>query len=162
MDTSLVLNALHRAFQTHRPTPGLILHSDRGSQYCSGAYQQAVASYQMVCSMSRTGNCYDNAPMESFWSVLKNELVYRKVFESHAQAIRDISEYIEIFYNRQRRQAVLGYLSLAVFARRFKNLGWQRPHSLASEFDDLSQHGQVSGIAFERRVCYDAPCSKSP
>lgn len=120
MDVSLVLNALHKAFQTHRPAPGLMLHSDRGSQYCSRAYQQAVAAYHMECSMSRKGNCYDNAPMESFWGVLKNELVYRKVYGSHAEAIRDISEYIEIFYNRQRRQAALGYLSPADFAGRVR------------------------------------------
>lgn len=117
MNASLVLNALHKAFQTHRPFPGLMLHSDRGSQYCSHEYQQAVTTYRMVCSMSRKGDCYDNAPMESFWGVLKNELVYRKTYGSHAEAIRDISEYIEIFYNRQRRQAALGYLSPAAFAR---------------------------------------------
>jgi transposase InsO family protein len=68
-------------------------------------------------SRIRKGNCYDNAPMESFWGLLKNELVHRKSYNSQAEAITDVTEYIEVFYNRQRRQAALGYLSPAVFAR---------------------------------------------
>ena len=71
----------------------------------------------MICSMSRKGNCYDNAPMESFWGLLKTELVYRRRYDSHTEAIRDITEYIEIFDNRQRRQAALGYLSPTAFVR---------------------------------------------
>ena len=120
MDTDLVMDALHNAFHAHRPLPGLTLHSDRGSQYCSRAYQERVGKYRMICSMSRTGNCYDNAPMESFWGLLKTELVHRRRYDSHAEAIRDITEYIEIFYNRQRRQAALGYLSPAAFARKLQ------------------------------------------
>ena len=72
----------------------------------------------MVCSMSRKGDCYDNAPMESFWGLLKTELLHRRRYASHAQATCDITEYIEMFYNRQRRQAALGYLSPAAFARK--------------------------------------------
>ncbi|MEG6594207.1 IS3 family transposase, partial [Desulfovibrio sp. 1188_IL3213] len=83
-------------------------HSDRGSQYCSAAYQERLRSYGLVCSMSKKGDCYDNAPMESFCGLLKNELVHRKSYRSQAEAITDISEYIEVFYNRQRRQAALG------------------------------------------------------
>ena len=120
MDTGLVTKALHNAFHTHRPLPGLTLHSDRGSQYCSHAYQEKIKKYRMVCSMSRKGNCYDNAPMESFWGLLKTELVYRRRYENHAVASRDITEYIEIFYNRQRRQAALGYLSPAAFVKKLQ------------------------------------------
>jgi putative transposase len=117
MDTGIVLEALTKAMRLHRPPVGLILHSDRGSRYCSGAYQAKLKAYGISCSMSRKGNCYDNAPMESFWGLLKNELVHRKSYNSQAEAIIDVTEYIEVFYNRQRRQAALGYLSPAVFAR---------------------------------------------
>ena len=120
MDTGLVMDALHKAFHAHRPLPGLTLHSDRGSQYCSHAYQEKMAKYRMICSMSRKGDCYDNAPMESFWGLLKTELVHQRRYSNHAEAIRDITEYIEIFYNRQRRQAALGYLSPAAFARKLQ------------------------------------------
>ena len=118
MDSSLVVNALRNAFHTHRPAPGLLLHSDRGSQYCSRIYQEEMGKYRMVCSMSRRGDCCDNAPMESFWGLLKTELVHRRRYGSHAEAISDITEYIAMFYNRQRRQAALGYLSPAAFARK--------------------------------------------
>ncbi len=117
MDTGLVLDALTKAVRLHRPSMGLILHSDRGSQYCSAAYQEKLRTYGLTCSMSRKGDCYDNAPMESFWGLLKNELVHRKNYSSQAEAIIDVTEYIEVFYNRQRRQAVLGYLSPAAFAK---------------------------------------------
>lgn len=118
MDTNLVLTALTRAMQLHRPPSGLILHSDRGSQYCSAAYQEKLKNYGVLCSMSKKGDCYDNAPMESFWGLLKNELVHRRRYATHREAILDISEYIEIFYNRQRRQAALGYLSPAAFIKK--------------------------------------------
>ena len=117
MDTGLVLAALMKAVRFHRPPVGLILHSDRGSQYCSAAYQKKLRAYGLVCSMSKKGDCYDNAPMESFWGLLKNELVHRKSYRSQAEAITDVTEYIEFFYNRQRRQAALGYLSPAAFVR---------------------------------------------
>ncbi len=117
MDTSLVLKALTQAVRFHRPPVGLILHSDRGSQYCSAAYQEKLRAYGLTCSMSRKGDCYDNAPMESFWGLLKNELVHRKNYNSQAEAITDVTAYIEVFYNRQRCQAALGYLSPVAFAR---------------------------------------------
>ena len=117
MDTGLVMAALIKAVCLHRPPVGLILHSDRGSQYCSAAYQKKLRAYGLVCSMSKKGDCYDNAPMESFWGLLKNELVHRKSYSSQAEAIADIAEYIDVFYNRQRRQAALGYLSPAAFVR---------------------------------------------
>jgi len=121
IDTALVVNALRKAFHAHRPAPGLLLHSDRGSQYCSRIYQEKMEKYRMVCSMSRKGDCYDNAPMESFFGLLKTELVRRRQYNSHSEAMRDITEYIEIFYNRQRRQAALGYLSPAAFARKARD-----------------------------------------
>ena len=120
MDSTLVMNAFYNAFHSHRPLPGLMLHSDRGSQYCSRAYQEKIKKYQMICSMSRKGDCYDNAPMESFWGLLKTEIVHRRRYVGHAEAIRDITEYIEIFNNRQRRQAVLGYLSPVAFSQKLQ------------------------------------------
>ena len=101
------------------PEAGLIHHSDRGSQYCSLDYVKHLGRFNMRVSMSRKGNCYDNAPMESFWGTLKNELVYHQRYTTREQAIREIAEYIEIFYNRQRRQKRLGYLSPAVYERQF-------------------------------------------
>ena len=116
---SLVSQALEQAFQTRHPQPGLICHSDRGSQYCAGDYQQRLHQHGCQPSMSRRGNCYDNAPMESFWGTLKTELVHQNRFETRQQAILQITEYIELFYNRQRLQARLGYLSPAAFEQRF-------------------------------------------
>jgi len=106
---SLVSQAVEQAIQTRRPQPGLICHSDRGSQYCAGNYRRYLHQHGLQSSMSRRGNCYDNAPMESFWGALKTELVYQNRFETRQQAIAQITEYIELFYNRQRLQARLGY-----------------------------------------------------
>ena len=114
----LVSRALFGAVAHKRPPPGLIHHSDRGSQYCAHDYRRLLLQFQMQCSMSRKGNCYDNAPMESFWGTLKNELVHHRRYETRAQAVCEITEYIEIFYNRQRRHSKLGYLAPAVFAQK--------------------------------------------
>jgi len=122
MTQELVSQALFRAVQQKRPPPGLIHHSDRGSQYCSAAYQKLLAQFGMRVSMSRKGNCYDNAPMESFWGSLKNELVHHQRYATRAEAVASIREYIEIFYNRQRRHSRLGNLSPAVFAKKFSNM----------------------------------------
>jgi transposase InsO family protein len=119
MTTDLVRRALVQAVAAKRPAPGLIHHSDRGSQYCSHDYQGLVKQFGMQPSMSRKGNCYDNAPMESFWGTLKNELVHHRRYATRAQAMAEITEYIEIFYNRQRRQARLGYVSPATFEQQF-------------------------------------------
>jgi transposase InsO family protein len=115
----LVMRSLYRAVATKKPETGLIHHSDRGSQYCSGEYQRLLDQLHMRPSMSRKGNCYDNAPMESFWGTMKNELVYHQHYATREQAIREITEYIEVFYNRQRRQARLGYLSPVAYMRQF-------------------------------------------
>ena len=109
--TTLPLAALDMALQQRRPPAGLVHHSDRGSQYASAAYRQRLALAGVVPSMSRRGNCYDNAAMESFWSSLKRELVYRCRFATHAAAKAAIFEWIEIFYNRERLHSALGFHS---------------------------------------------------
>ena len=111
IDTALVLEALSMALLHRNPPPSLLFHSDRGVQYASGDYRRALAQADLVASMSRKGNCYDNAAMESFWSTLKLELVYRRDFTSQSQARNEIFNYIEAFYNRQRSHSALGYLS---------------------------------------------------
>lgn len=120
MTQKLVGQALIRAVKLRRPKPGLIHYSDRGSQYCAHSYQRLLRQFKMQVSMSRKGNCYDNAPMESFWGTLKNELVPHRRYETRAEAIQEITEYIELFYNRQRRHSKLGNLSPAAFAQRIQ------------------------------------------
>jgi putative transposase len=107
----LVLDALSMATTTRSPAPGLIHHSDRGVQYCCGRYRARLKAWGMVASMSRAGDCYDNAPKESFWATLKKELTIDQEFATKAQARAAIFEYIEVFYNRQRTHSSLGYLS---------------------------------------------------
>jgi len=119
MTTTLVSQALFRAVAAKRPAKGLIHHSDRGSQYCSHAYRKQLQQFGMQASMSRKGDCWDNAPMESFWGSLKNDLVHHRRFTTREQATREITEYIEIFYNRIRKQARLGYLSPAAFSQQY-------------------------------------------
>jgi putative transposase len=115
IDTRLVLAAWEMAQTQRQPAPELVFHSDRGSQYASGDFRQALATSQTQASMSRKGNCYDNATMEAFWSTLKMELVYRQTFATRQAAQAAIFEYIEIFYNRQRRHSALGYATPAAF-----------------------------------------------
>lgn len=119
MTRALVSQSLIRAISLKRPCKGLIHHSDRGSQYCAHDYRKILEQFGMRVSMSGEGNCYDNAPMESFWGVLKSELVHHRRYRTRAEATRDITEYIEMFYNRQRRQQRLGFLSPAAFTRQF-------------------------------------------
>lgn len=113
MERSLVISALQMALRARRPPPGLLHHSDRGSQYASGDYQELLRQASCTCSMSRKGNCWDNAPLESFFSTLKTELVYERRFETRQQARAEIFEFIEVWYNRQRLHSSLGYLSPA-------------------------------------------------
>jgi transposase InsO family protein len=108
--SSLVKDALHMAVSRRRPAPGLLHHSDRGAQYTSAAYQQRLLDLHCQVSMSRTGNCYDNAVMESFFSTLKSECL-TGLFQTRAQARTAIFEFIEIWYNRHRLHSSLGYLS---------------------------------------------------
>jgi transposase InsO family protein len=116
---NLASQSLFQAVTAKRPGKGLIHHSDRGSQYCSHDFRNFLERFGMIASMSRKGNCYDNAPMESFWGTLKQELVHHRRYKTRQEAIQDITEYIEIFYNRQRRQARLGFLSPTVYEQRF-------------------------------------------
>jgi putative transposase len=117
IDTQLVLGALEMALEGRQPPQGLIHHSDRGSQYASAEYRQALASRGIQCSMSRKGNCWDNAVVESFFSSLKMELVYLTDFVTRHQARSALFEYIEVFYNRRRRHSSLGYLSPLEYER---------------------------------------------
>ena len=108
---ALCLDALDMALENRRPGPGLLHHSDRGVQYTCGDYRAALAAAGVACSMSRTGDCWDNAVMESFWSTLKRELVDGQDYATRAEATASIFEYIEVFYNRTRRHSALGYVS---------------------------------------------------
>lgn len=115
---SLVLDALDMALLARRPTGELLHHSDRGSQYASGAYQARLAAHGITCSMSRKGNCWDNAVVESFFATLEHELLAPHAFVSHHAARRAIFAYIEVWYNRQRRHSSLGYVSPAQYEQR--------------------------------------------
>ena len=117
LETSLVLNALRLAFGRRQPPTTLLHHSDRGSQYASATYQAALADHGAQVSMSRAGNCYDNAPMESFFATLKVEQVHRQRYQTRAEARQDIVAYIEGFYNPTRRHSALGYRSPMEFER---------------------------------------------
>jgi len=111
LDTRLMLAALQMAINQRRPQPGLIVHSDRGAQYASLDYRQLLARHGLIASMSRKGNCYDNAFVESFWSSLKYETVYHQRFATRAAARAALFEYLEVFYNRTRLHSSLGYKS---------------------------------------------------
>lgn len=119
MTTDLVRIALKKALHFRKPQPGCIHHSDRGSQYCAHEYRQEIEKAGMVASMSRKGDCYDNAPTESFWGHLKQELVYQRRFATRAEAKAAIQEYIEIFYNRMRRHSALGNTAPSVYAEAY-------------------------------------------
>jgi len=118
---NLVRESLLRAVSIRKPEKGLLHHSDRGSQYCSHEYQSLLKHFGLEVSMSGSGNCYDNAPMESFWGILKQELVHHRHYHTRREAMAEITEYIEVFYNRQRLQARLGYLSPAAYVRKYYN-----------------------------------------
>jgi transposase InsO family protein len=111
IDTMLCLKALDMAVTSRRPPPGLVHHSDRGSQYASHDYREALKKHGMVCSMSRRGDCWDNAVAESFWGTLKNELADEMDFASRGEARRVIFEYIETYYNLRRRHSSIAYRS---------------------------------------------------
>ena len=115
MTADIVVDALTMAWFRRKPAPGLLFHSDRGSQYASGTFQEKLAEFGMTCSMSRKGNCWDNAPTESFFNSLKNERVYGTRYATHDEARADLFDYIEVFYNRSRRHSTLGYQSPTQF-----------------------------------------------
>ncbi len=109
MSADLVCRALNMAIKNKRPNQRLIVHSDRGSQYCSYDYHKIIKKHKFKGSMFRRGNCFDNAPIESFWSILKNKLVYHQDDKMRFEAINDIIKYIKLEYNQTRIQKGLGY-----------------------------------------------------
>ena len=111
LERSLVITAMQMALISRKPGSGLLCHSDRGSQYASGDYQNVLKQAGAVCSMSRKGNCYDNAPTESFFASLKRELVYRTTFATQEAARTALFEWIVVWYNRKRSHSTLGYMS---------------------------------------------------
>ncbi|MDB5034106.1 MAG: putative integrase [Chlorobi bacterium] len=118
IDRHLSCSAILMALRVRRPAAGLIVHSDRGVQYAAGEYRQLLADWSIIPSMSRTGNCWDNAPVESFFATLKKEHVYRcPRYQARDEARASIFEYIEVFYNRTRRHSYLEYISPVDFER---------------------------------------------
>ena len=111
LETPLVIDAMEMAIEQRRPASGLTHHSDRGSQYASDAYRDLLHTQLFVGSMSRKGDCWDNAPVESFFGKLKTEWIKAKSYESHGEATSEIFKYIEMFYNSKRRHAAIGYVS---------------------------------------------------
>ena len=120
MKRGLAMDALRRAIALRGPPPGLIHHSDRGSQYCSDDYRHLLLDHGFVTSMSGRGNCYDNAAVETVFKTLKSELIWRTAFTNRAEASRAIGQYIEGFYNPHRRHSSLGYISPAAFEAKFQ------------------------------------------
>ena len=132
MEAGLVCDALQMAIQRCAPSPGLLYHSDRGSQYASLIYQDLLDRHGMVASMSRKGNCWDNAVAESFFSTLKTELLPAQAFRTRDQARAMVFEYIEVWYNRKRRHSTLGYVSPAQFEQsHFEKKHFELLHPLA-------------------------------
>ena len=117
IDSNLVMSALRMAVEQRKPDCGLLHHSDRGSQYASDSFQDLLNINRIICSMSRKGNCWDNACMESFFGSLKTEWLDGKKYQTHQDAKNNLFEYIELFYNRKRRHAALGYLSPADYEK---------------------------------------------
>lgn len=118
MTSDLVINALNQAITHRRPEQGLMHHSDKGCQYTSTNFQALLKENNITASMSGTGNCYDNAAMESFFHTLKTEHVHFEQYKTREEAMRSIFEYVEVFYNRQRLHSTLGYLSPATYETR--------------------------------------------
>jgi transposase InsO family protein len=123
MESRIVVDALEMAILRRFPDKGLLAHSDRGSQYASDHYQRLLARHGIECSMSEPGQCWDNAPMESFFATLKKELVHHEDYQTRAEAKASIFEYVETFYNAKRRHSSLDYLSPAEFERLAKLKG---------------------------------------
>jgi len=118
----MVVTALKRAVRSRRPGKGVVFHSDRGIQYACGDFRKELDNCGFIQSMSRKGNCWDNAVAESFFGIMKTELVYHERYEGHQDTLHSIFEYIEVFYNRQRKHSTLGYLSPAEYEKQKINL----------------------------------------
>ncbi len=129
VDSALAIQALNQAVALRQPGSGLIVHSDRGSQFASQAYRDRLERRQFLQSMSRKGNCYDSAPMESLFKSFKSEEVYQRTYQTHEEATRAVADYIDRFYNRKRLHLALGYLSPNDYERRESNVIEQRAES---------------------------------
>lgn len=121
MTAQLANDALTMAIWKRKPPKGLLVHSDRGSQYASALYQNTLQERGFICSMSRKGNCWDNAPAESFFHTLKTELTHHRRYQTREEAKQEIFEYIEVFYNRQRRHSTIGYQSPSGFEENYQH-----------------------------------------
>ena len=122
MRTSLVMSALYMALGKRLPVQNMIHHSDRGSQYASHDYRDALKEHHIVCSMSKKGDCWDNAVVESFFATLKKELIYRRPWPTISETKSAIVEYIEVFYNRKRKHSTLDYMSPVNFENKFEEV----------------------------------------
>ncbi|SPZ68634.1 IS600 orf [Shigella dysenteriae] len=154
MTKELTGKALFMALRSQRPPAGLIHHSDRGSQYCAYDYRVIQEQFGLKTSMSRKGNCYDNAPMESFWGTLKNESLSHYRFNNRDEAISVIREYIEIFYNRQRRHSRLGNISPAAFREKYHQMAVLKKRTNGSvrycQYTSYCTHCQTGGFSIPR------------
>jgi len=148
MTRQLPLNALTMALGRRRPPRGLLHHSDRGSQYASADYQRALAVHGIVASMSRRGDCWDNAVAESFFATLKVELAHDAQWPTRAHAQDDVFEYLEGFYNGRRRHSALGYLSPVSFEHQWSNA----PARLSESSAAMASSPAVSGSTIERQA----------
>lgn len=122
LERTLVDEALSLALSRRKPATGLLHHSDRGAQYAATAYQSLLERHGITCSMSRRGNCWDNAPVESFFATLKRERVYRRRYRTRTEARADLFSYIEVFYNAKRKHSTLGYLSPVAFEEKHQGI----------------------------------------
>ena len=122
MKKALVIRALMMAVNLRNPPPGLIHHSDRGSQYASHDYQTLLRQYDMICSMSRKGNCWDNAPVERFFSSLKREWTGDRLYRTRQEAIADVREYVAVYYNSKRLHSTLGYTTPMNYEKRLNKV----------------------------------------
>jgi transposase InsO family protein len=122
MKKALVIRALMMAVNLRKPPPGLIHHSDRGSQYASHDYQKLLRQYDMICSMSRKGNCWDNAPVERFFSSLKREWTGDRLYRTRQEAIADVREYVTVYYNSKRLHSTLGYTTPMNYEKRLNKV----------------------------------------
>lgn len=121
LEADLPIRALRMAIAARRPKPGLVHHSDRGSQYACAEYRAVLSAHEMIASMSRKGNCWDNAVAESFFSTIEFELIMKSDWHTREEARRAISRYLEIWYNHQRRHSTLGYVSPAEYERQLQH-----------------------------------------
>jgi len=121
IDAQWVTDALVMSIWRRRPGKGLLVHSHQGSQYASELYQETLNANGFICSMSRKGNCWDNAPSESFFHTLKTELVHHRRYQTRAEAKQEIFEYIEVLYNRQRLHSTIGYQTPSGYEEQNRN-----------------------------------------